>query len=100
MASLLDKLKDSVLGLAGLKPSNFGVNPIPPDSLHDSYSVDGKPDVRWRSSNGLGFKPQPSSLDELDPKAPKLTSIGIGKTSYKSKAGQNYKDKGPKGGRY
>ena len=100
MASLLDKLKDSVLGLAGLKPSNFGVNPIPPDSLHDSYSVDGKPDVRWRSSNGLGFKPQPSNLDELDQNAPKLKPTGVVSTVYKSKSGQNYKDKGPKGGRY
>jgi hypothetical protein len=100
MASLLDKLKDSVLGLAGIKPSNFGVNPIPPNSLHDSYSVDGKPDVRWRSSNGLGFKPQPSNLDELDQNAPKLKPTGVVSTAYKSKAGKTYKDLGPKGGIY
>jgi hypothetical protein len=98
--SLLDKLKDSVLGLAGIKPLKFGVDPIPPDSLHDSYSVDGKPNVRWRSSNGLGFKPTPSNLDELDPNAPKLTPGGVVSSSYKSKSGQNYRDKGPKGGRF
>lgn len=97
---LLDKLKDSVLGLAGIKPSNFGVDPVPPNSLHDSYSVDGKPNVRWRASNSLGFKPQPSNLDELDPNAPKLTPGGVVSSSYKSSTGQKYSDKGPKGGRY
>ena len=97
---LLDKLKNSLLGLGGNKPQNFGVNPVPPNSLHNSYSVDGKPDVKWRLSNSSGFKPQPSNLDELDPNAPKLIPGGIVSTAYKSKPGKRYKDLGPSGGRY
>lgn len=65
---LLDKLKSSVLGLGGNKPSQFGVNPIPPDSLHLNYSTDGKPNVTWRTISGTGPKPQPSRLDINDSK--------------------------------
>jgi hypothetical protein len=61
--SLLTKLKDSILGLAGNKPSQFGVDPIPPDSLHYTYSTNGKPNVKWRTISGEGMKPQPSRLD-------------------------------------
>jgi hypothetical protein len=60
---LLDKLKSSVLGLKGAKPAQFGVNPVPPDSLHLNYSTEGKPDVTWRTIKGTGMKPQPSRLD-------------------------------------
>ena len=65
---LLDKLKSSFLGLRGEKPQNFGVNPVPPDSLHDTYSTDGMPDVTWRKIHGAGTKPQPSRLDIGDSK--------------------------------
>jgi len=65
---LLDKLKNSVLGLGGSKPAKFGVDPIPPDSLHLNYSTDGKPDVTWRTISGTGPKPQPSRLDINDSK--------------------------------
>ena len=65
---LLDKLTSSILGLRGEKPQTFGVNPIPPDSLHDTYSTDGIPDVTWRKINGAGTKPQPSRLDIGDSK--------------------------------
>jgi len=65
---LLDKLKSSVLGLGGNKPAQFGVNPIPPDSLHLNYSTDGKPNVTWRTISGTGPKPQPSRLDINDSK--------------------------------
>jgi hypothetical protein len=65
---LLDKLKTGVLGLKGAKPQQFGVNPIPPDSLHLNYSTDGKPDVTWRTISGVGPKPQPSLLDIGDSK--------------------------------
>ena len=65
---LLDKLKNSVLGLGGNKPSNFGVDPIPPDSLHLNYSTEGKPNVTWRTISGTGPKPQPSRLDINDSK--------------------------------
>jgi len=60
---LLDKLKSSILGLGGNKPQQFGVDPIPPDSLHLNYSTDGKPDVKWRTISGTGMKPHPSRLD-------------------------------------
>ena len=65
---LLDKLKSSILGLGGNKPQQFGVDPIPPDSLHLNYSTDGKPDVKWRTISGAGMKPQPSRLDINDSK--------------------------------
>ena len=98
---LLDKLPTSVLGLVGAKPPTFGVDPVPPGSLHNLYSVDGNPDVRWRTSNGnLGVKPQPSNLDELDPIAPNLNPVGIVSQVYKSKSGRRYKDLGPTEGRY
>jgi hypothetical protein len=97
---LLDKLKDSILGMGGKKPQQFGVNPIPPDSLHQLYSVDGQPNVTWRPSNGSGFKPQPSTLDELDSKAPNLKPNGVVSQVYKSKSGRRYKDLGPTEGRY
>ena len=92
---LLDKLTSSILGLKGEKPANFGVNPIPPNSLHDQFSVDGNPDVTWRTISGTGMKPPPSRLDELDPNAPKLNVVGVVSKSYKSKAGQKYLDNKP-----
>jgi len=99
--ALLDKLKNSILGLAGVKPQQFGVDPIPPDSLHETYSVDGNPDVTWRLIKGnLSNKPQPSRLDEIDSNAPNLTPTGVVSQIYKSKPGRKYKDLGPKEGRY
>jgi hypothetical protein len=65
---LLDKLKTGILGLKGAKPQQFGVNPVPPDSLHLNYSTDGKPNVTWRTISGNGPKPQPSRLDVGDTK--------------------------------
>lgn len=98
---LLDKLKDSILGMGGKKPQQFGVNPIPPDSLHQLYSVDGNPNVDWRLIKGnLSNKPQPSTLDELDSKAPNLKPNGVVSQVYKSKSGRRYKDLGPAEGRY
>jgi len=98
---LLDKLPTSVLGLAGTKPPTFGVNPIPPDSLHNLYSVDGNPNVTWRLIKGnLSMKPQPSRLDELDINAPNLKPAGVVSQIYKSKQGRRYKDLGPTEGRF
>ena len=57
---LLDKLKTSILGLGGSKPS-FGIDPL--NKLHNTYSTDGSPDVKWRTISGEGMKPQPSRLD-------------------------------------
>lgn len=98
---LLNKLKDSVLGLGGAKPQQFGVNPAPPDSLHQTYSTDGQPSIMWRLIKGnQGMKPTPSTLDELDPKAPSLKPEGVVSQVYKSKQGRRYKDLGPVEGRY
>jgi len=65
---LLDKLKTGILGLKGAKPQQFGVNPVPPDSLHLNYSTEGKPNVTWRTISGVGQKPQPSRLNVSDTK--------------------------------
>ena len=100
--ALLNKLKDSILGLGGRKPQTFGVNPAPPDSLHQTYSVDGQPSVMWRLIKGnLSMKPKPSSLDELDSNAPSLRpNTGVVSQVYKSRQGRRYKDLGPVEGRY
>jgi hypothetical protein len=99
---LLEKLStDGTLSLRGGKPANFGVNPVPPNSLHNLYSVDGNPDVTWRLINrNLPMKPQPSSMDELDPIAPNLSPVGVVSQVYKSKTGRRYRDLGPVDGRY
>lgn len=65
---LLNMIGQSGLGLKGLKPSIFGVNPVPPNSLHDTYSTTGAPDVKWRTISGTGMKPLPSNLDETKTK--------------------------------
>jgi hypothetical protein len=62
---ILSNLTKSGLGLKGEKPSTFGVDPVPPGSLHDQYSTTGKPAVKWRTISGDGMKPQPSKLDDL-----------------------------------
>ena len=100
--SLLNKLgTQGTLSLRGAKPANFGVNPVPPNSLHNLYSVDGNPDVTWRLINrNLPMKPQPSKMDELDPIAPNLSPVGVVSQVYKSKTGRRYRDLGPVDGRY
>jgi hypothetical protein len=62
---ILSNLTKSGLGLKGEKPSTFGVDPVPPGSLHNQYSTTGKPAVKWRTISGDGMKPQPSKLDDL-----------------------------------
>lgn len=99
--ALLQKLKDSILGMQGNRPRTFGVNPVPPDSLHETYSVDGDPTVRWRLiKKNLPYTPLPSTLDELDKKAPSLTPGGVVSQVYKSARGRRYVDLGPTEGRY
>ena len=100
--SLIDKLRtDGTLSMRGGQPANFGVNPVPPNSLHNLYSVDGQPPVTWRLIPGnLAMRPQPSTLDELDPNAINLTPNGVVSQVYKSRPGRQYKDLGPRDGRY
>ncbi len=100
--SLINKLStQGTLSLRGAQPANFGVNPVPPNSLHNLYSVYGQPDVTWRLINrNLPMKPPPSTMDELDPIAPNLIPTGVVSQVYKSKTGRRYKDLGPIEGRY
>lgn len=65
---ILSNLTKMVLGLKGEKPSNFGVDPIPPNSIHNTYSTTGVPAVKWRTISGDGMKPRPSKLDEIKSK--------------------------------
>ena len=100
--SLLNRLStQGTLSLKGTKPANFGVNPVPPNSLHNLYSVDGNPNVTWRLIPGnLPMKPRPSTIDELDLNAPNLQPGGVVSQVYKSKTGRRYRDLGPTEGRY
>jgi len=124
--SLENKLKDSKLSLEGngFNPTpqipSWGfsnpnitaptLNPLDPklSALQYTYGVDTVPkDVKIVSFNKTQYKPYlpgESKLDELDANAPKNTRAGqVGSVVlqvYKSSTKQNYKDKGPKNGRY
>jgi hypothetical protein len=70
--NLLSKLfskTSSILGLKGNTPLQFGVDPVPPDTLHYHYSTDGTPNIKWRTISGVGPKPRPSRLDINDSKS-------------------------------
>lgn len=66
---LLDKLPDSNLGLKGIKPK-FAVEPTPPGSRHQTYSINGLPDIRLVGLNPTSVKPLPSRLDLNGEKPP------------------------------
>jgi hypothetical protein len=76
--------------------------------LQYTYSVDGNPNERIVDFNraalgGVTSVKVPSTLDELDPKAPNNLQAGNGgvvSQIYKSAPGRNYKDLGPQPGRY
>lgn len=67
---LIDQLPNSILGLKGLKP-DFRVDPNPPNSRHNTYSINGDPNIKLIGINKVHSKPLPSSLDlnGLKPKA-------------------------------
>jgi hypothetical protein len=124
--SLENKLKDSKLSLEGngfnpqLKTPSWGfsnptvnpatLNPLDPklSVLQYTHGVDSVPkDVKIVSFNKTQYKPylpEESKLDELDTRAPKNNSAGragsVVSQIYKSSTNQNYKDKGPRTGRY
>jgi hypothetical protein len=124
--SLENKLKDSKLSLEGngfnpqLKTPSWGfsnpnvnpatLNPLDPklSALQYTHGVDSVPkDVKIVSFNKTQYKPYlpgESKLDELDVRAPKNGRAGekgsVVSQIYKSSTNQNYKDKGPKTGRY
>jgi hypothetical protein len=127
--ALKDKLGDSKLSLSGaglteptlrtpswgyknpaFDPTKDKLNPLDPSlsSLHNTYDVNALPkDVAIVNFNKTEYKsivPGQSTLDELDPKAPKNTQVGTATSVvsqvYNSATGKKYKDLGPAGGRY
>ena len=70
--------------------------------LQNTYSVDSIPSVRVKNFNinGVTTVPAESRLDELDRRAPNLTTSGIVSQVYKSPRGRQYRDLGPRDGRY
>ena len=66
--SLLQNITKMALSLKNKQPQTFGVDPIPPGSLHLSYSTTGTPDVKWRTNGLTGMKPTPSKLDDIKSK--------------------------------
>lgn len=70
--------------------------------LQNTYSVNSIPTIRLKdfNRNGVTSVPVESKLDELDRRAPNLTAGGIVSQVYKSPRGRQYKDLGPRDGRY
>jgi hypothetical protein len=70
--------------------------------LQNTYSVDSNPQVRLKNFNRTGVTtvPAESRLDELDNRAPNLQPSGVVSQIYKSKPGRQYKQLGPRDGRY
>lgn len=89
---LLDLLKNgsSKLGWDGGKiPSNKNsyVEPNPPGSRHDTYSVDGNPNIRSIGAGFIPSKPSPSKLDADD---------ALSTNKYRNIKGKRYLDNSPK----
>lgn len=82
---LIDQLPNSRLGLGGTRPP-FMVTPNPPNSLHQTYSVDGNPSVNLIDINNFHTLPLPSRLDEWD---------SNNHNPYKSAPGRKYMDNPP-----
>ncbi len=119
--AIIDQLPNSTLSLNGNQfiaapgRSSWGYDPGDGNieevasKLHDTFSVNGDPNVRIVdfNRNALGGVTVPSAtpttLDELDPIAPNNTQAGGGgvvSQIYKSATGRRYKDLGPQPGRY
>jgi hypothetical protein len=112
---VLDQLTQSNLsldGTRGFSARKFGFTPAPSPistsdatALHRDYSIlDNPKNVKVSDFNGTFVTPKPSQLDETDVDAPKNLAAGaagsVVSQIYKSSAGQNYRDKGPVGGKY
>jgi len=83
---LLNLLPNSKFGYGGKKPI-FDIIPAPPASFHNSYSIDGHPNVLVRNTSANFVVPQPSKLDERD----------ISNTNkYRSSGNTKYSDNLPK----
>ena len=70
--------------------------------LQNTYSVNSIPNVRLKDFNrsGVTTVPAESRLDELDGRAPNMQPSGVVSQIYKSKPGRQYKQLGPRDGRY
>lgn len=80
----------SKLGWGGGRvPSNRGslVNPNPPGSRHDTYSLDGNPNINMVGAGFVPPKPTPSSLDEGD---------ALNTSTFRNAAGKKYTDNLPR----
>jgi hypothetical protein len=87
MGILILQVPNSRLGLKGQKPP-FNTVPVPPKSLHQTYSVDGNPaGTRVIGINQAHPLPMPSRLDEWD---------ANNNNKYKSQFGRRYLDNLPK----
>ena len=112
--AIIDQLKNSGLNLdgkLGLSDRKFAFSAIDNSisKLHNTYSIYGdgskivdgqfQPGVKvldFNKTTSTFSVPPDSTLDELDKMAPKNTAA----TQYKSSMGNQYKDLGPKEGRY
>jgi len=85
----------------GYVDSTNNTNPAV-SKLQNTFSVNSIPPIRLKdfNINGVTTVPAESRLDELDRRAPNLTISGIVSQIYKSVKGRQYKDLGPRGGRY
>jgi len=90
-------------------PDTIGPNALDPElsKLHRTYSVDGIPNVRIIDFNRVALGGSttaglqvPSKIDELDLRAPNLSVRGVVSQIYKSPVGRQYKQLGPRDGRY
>jgi hypothetical protein len=80
----------SKLGWGGGRvPSNRGslVNPNPPGSRNDTYSLDGNPNINMVGAGFVPPKPTPSSLDEGDV---------LNTSTFRNAAGKKYTDNLPR----
>jgi hypothetical protein len=72
----------------GLVPPTFqpNVNPNPPGSRHDQYSLNGTPPINVVAGGFVPYLPTPSQLEEGDPS---------NTSEYRNAAGQKYLDNPP-----
>jgi hypothetical protein len=63
------------------------VNPNPPGSRHDTYSLDGNPPIKAIGAGFVPVIPKPTQLEEADP---------ANTAAYRNAAGKRYLDNLPK----
>lgn len=73
----------------GTVPSNKGslVQPNPPGTRHETYSLDGNPNINMVGAGFVPPKPTPSNLEEGDT---------LNTAKYRNKTGRKYTDNLPR----